>query len=126
MSKAHAKDVAIRDPADQPRAVEGGADCVKVELVSGEWKTPGSLIAQGLARLPQVRLVAERYEGARYGVFVILDGDADEVLDVVFETEQQVMREIPNIPFDLRVRKPHAQWSPDDLLATCLKHYSRL
>jgi len=125
MSRTFPEGVTIREAQDQPRGEEGGAASLDVKQGLEEWKTPGSLIARALLKLPQVRLVAERYEGGRYGVFVILDDDSDEVLDRVFEAEEQTMRELPRIPFDLRVRKPHPEWSEDNLLATCVKRYSR-
>ena len=90
-----------------------------------EWGTPGSVIARLVASRPEVRLVAERYENGRYGVFVILDDDPEDVLDAVFEAERRAMEQLPRIPFDLRVRKPHPDWSDRDLRAGSVAHYAR-
>lgn len=110
---------------DETQGVAEHAKSLIQKMPCGDWMTPGSLIARRIAVIDQVRLVAERPEKARYAVFVILDADPDEVLDAVFEAEQEVMRELPGIPFDLRVRKPHAQWLPNALLSSCARHYTR-
>ena len=110
---------------DETRGVAENAKSLIQETSCGDWMTPGSLIAQRIAAIQRVRLVAERLEKTRYAVFVVLDDDPDEVLDAVFEAEQEVMKELPGIPFDLRVRKPHPQWSPDNLLSSCARHYTR-
>ena len=112
-----------------PREAEGvvaQGDAVEVQAPPAEeWATPGSFIARQVAGVGYVNFVAERLEGARYAVFVILDDDPEDALDSVFEAEQLAMKEIPGISFDLRVRRPHPDWSPDDLLSSCIRHYKR-
>lgn len=100
-------------------------DEIEAVDISPVWLTPGSLIAQWVASIPHVRFVAERLEGIRYAVFVVLDDDPEEVLDAIFQAEQEVMRHVPNMTFDMRVRRPHDGWKPDNLLASCMKHYAR-
>ena len=98
---------------------------VSQDEAAGNWLTPGALIAERVIGLQAVHFVAERLENARYAVFVVLDDDSEDVLDAVFEAEQDFMRAVPNIAFDLRVRRPHNGWDPEPLLATCVAHYKR-
>lgn len=127
MSLIQVEQVEIVSEIDQaePQGVAQQSEMIEVESSGGEWLTPGSLIAQRVAALPQVRFVAERLEGPRYAVFVILDDDPEDVFDVVFAAEQEIMAQVPVMAFDLRVRKPHAGWSPENLFASCTKHYVR-
>ena len=116
----------VREQESGPEGVARQAALLEVTCrEDAEWMTPGSLMAHQLSAIPQVRFVAERLEGARYAVFVVLDDDPEEVLDSVFDAERQTMQRLPGISFDLRVRKPHADWSPDNLLASCFKQYGR-
>ena len=123
--KQHEPVVEVMEGDDEAKAVTGQAGYVKQEDVALDWITPGALIAERVAHLKEVRFVAERLEGGRYAVFVILDEDPDSVLDTIFETEAEVMKQLSNVEFDLRVRKPHPDWSPDNLLSSCAKHYTR-
>lgn len=98
----------------------------EVTSAGGEqWDTPGSLLAQEVASLPEVRYVVERIEADRYQVVVVLDDDPEETLDGIFAAEAELYRRFQRMPFDVRVRKPGADWDSAGLLSDTLHHYER-
>lgn len=109
---------------DAPQAVPSNS--VEVKVYNSVWGTPGLLLARKrLGDLDHVVAIGERLEGARYAVFVVVDDDPDDLLDAIFGAEQEVISEVPSIPFDLRVRSTRDGWSPEALLATCFRQYRR-
>jgi len=122
MSPQEASNVPVEQ---QSIGVPSAVTTVEEDPEIKEWLTPGSIITREMAHFAEVRLVAERLGNNGYVVFLILEDDPEEVLDAAFDAERRAMAMIPQIPFDLRVRKPHPHWAPDDLLATCVTHYAR-
>jgi hypothetical protein len=118
-------DVSVIESGAAPQAVPCGSFEVGMQD-DPLWITPGALLAQKrLCQLEHVVTIGERLEGARYAVFVVVDDDPEELLDAIFGAEQEIMRELPAIPFDLRIRSTRDGWSPDSLLASCIRHYQR-
>lgn len=89
----------------------------------GEWQSPGSLIASACSKLPAVLLVAERYEGNRHSVLVVLREDPEDVLDAIYDAEARTIRELRNIPFDMRVTVPQGPWTSDRVSNNYLVRY---
>lgn len=89
------------------------------------WQTPGAVAAARVAAIPQVRLVLERPEPDRYSVFVVVDDDGDDVLDPILDAERELYGLFRNMPFDLRIMKPAADWDESDLVRSSAEHYRR-
>jgi hypothetical protein len=90
----------------------------------GRWHSPGSLITAACAKFKEVAVVAEKYEGNRHSVLVLLREDPDEVLDAIYDAEAKVIHDLKNMPFDLRVTVPLQAWDLDQLRRTYLVHYA--
>ncbi len=96
---------------------------VTMTTTSATWQTPGACIARAVFGRPEVRLVAERLERDRFGVFVVLYRDPEDVLDAVFEAEHLLYELFPGMPFDVRVMVPGPEWSDEDLRRDAAVHY---
>lgn len=110
---------------DRPVGLAGPAAEVRIPPGSDRWQTPGVHIHQAVAGRPEVRLVAERLDGDRYSVFVVLDSDPEDLLDAIFEAERELYSRVRGIPFDIRVMRPGPEWSDADLKADSICHYDR-
>ena len=92
--------------------------------LSGRWHSPGSLITAACAGFKEVVVVAEKYEGNRHSVLVLLREDPEEVLDAIYDAEAKAINDLKNMPFDLRVTVPLQAWDLDQLRRTYLVHYA--
>jgi hypothetical protein len=90
----------------------------------GSWHSPGSLITAACAKFKEVAVVAEKYEGNRHSVLVLLRQDPDEVLDAIYDAEAKAINDLKNMPFDLRVTVPLQAWDLNQLRRTYLVHYA--
>ena len=97
-----------------------------LRVPSGSWETPGSVLSDRLATCQAVQAIYERLEPDRYALFVILSNDDDAVLDLVFESEQELFKAFPKMPFDLRVMRPSETWDSDALRASSTPHFERV
>lgn len=90
-----------------------------------KWQTPGLVVAENIASHELVRLVLEKVEPDRYVVFVVLDGDPEELLDAIFQTEQSLYETFRKMPFDLRVIKASDEWDAEALARQSIPRYRR-
>jgi len=86
-----------------------------VTATTRRWTTPAIHLASRIAHRDEVRLVLERLEPDHYSVFVVLDRDPEDLLDEIFEAEQDLHGRYRGIPFDVRVIRPAPDWSDADL-----------
>jgi hypothetical protein len=63
------------------------------------------------------------YEGNRHSVLVVLREDPEEVLDAIYDAEAATIRELRNIPFDMRVTVPQGSWDPERVTRNYLVRY---
>lgn len=110
---------------DLQNAVSIAAQVVTVAHSRPEWITPGSHLAQALVGRLEVRRVLERLEADRYQVFVVLDRDPEDLLDLIVDSERELYTRFPGLPFDVRVLCLGPDWSDADLQKACLVHYDR-
>jgi hypothetical protein len=82
-------------------------------------------MARRIAQHPEVKWVLERLERDRLAVFVILDDDPESLLNEIFEAERELYSTFHGLPFDVRVMRPSAAWSPDSILQDTIAHYER-
>lgn len=85
----------------------------------------GAVLAESLAGCSAVRAIYERVEVDRCALVVILDGDDERTLDVVFEGEQELFRAFPSVPFDLRVMRAESAWNADAFRVSCTVRFER-
>ncbi len=108
------RSIGVRDAVVQPAS----------KPLRGRWHSPGSLITAACAGFKEVAVVAEKYEGNRHSVLVLLRQDPDDVLDAIYDAEAQAIQDLKNMPFDLRVTVPSQAWDLDQLRRTYLVHYA--
>ena len=99
---------------------------VTVLMPTGSWETPGTVLCDRLAACDAVQAIYERLEPDRHALFVILTDDDEAVLDLVFETERELFKAFPRMPFDLRVMRPSETWDAEALRASSTAHYERV
>ena len=99
------------------------ASCLTLTVTDTTWRTPGACIAHAVLGRSEVRLVAERLERDRFGVFVVLYSDPEEVLDAIFDAEHLLYERFSGLPFDVRVMVPGPEWSDEDLRRDTVVHY---
>ena len=120
---ANLQEVQVTQPHEQ---VEGmPTRNVQVSLTSVEWLTPGSYIAKSIAGRGEVRMVLQRPETDRCSVYVVLDEDPEDLLDFIFNEEQEFRKSHKMFLFDLRVITPSSDWSDKDLLKGSFAYYKR-
>jgi hypothetical protein len=112
-------------PVVTPLEESVGAPSARVTSPNLDWKTPGSVLAQNLRGVAEIRMILERMEPDRYSVFVVLDSDPEAVLDRIFETEASLYREFPKMPFDVRVTTPSPNWDPGPLMGSTIAWWVR-
>ena len=96
-----------------------------VTAIEADWPTPGLELSREIAALPEVRLIAERFETNRYSVYVILDRDPEGVLDCIYAAESGLYHRLPRLPFDVRVMTPPPGWDEAALKRDALVRYER-
>jgi len=93
------------------------SETAEQRAVAGMWLTPGSYLFREVADRPEILAIVERVEPKRHCVTVALGSDPDDLLDLIFETERQMMATFERLPFDLRVTVPQGE----DALQTILE-----
>ena len=117
--------VKIAQTTEEP--VRGMSAGVRVEgPPSVEWLTPARHIARAIGHRREVRLVAERLEADRYAVFVVLETDPEDLLDLIVDAEHELYDLFRGFPFDIRVMTPPSGWSDADLRRESIVHFQRL
>lgn len=103
-----------------------GVDSADARLAQseGRWESAGSILADRLSAMAEVVMILERLEGDRTTIFVVLRDDPEPVLDAVFAAEGELLRSC-DLPFDLRVMKPHDPSDLQSLRATSIQRFIR-
>lgn len=81
----------------------------------GAPSTPGRCLAEALASIPEVRLIAEQTASGHTVVLVLLDCDSESLLDAIFAAEQPLYARFPRTPFEVHVTTPGPDWDEGDL-----------
>ena len=117
------KQIELTQPA--PGATGKPTSPVAVHFSETIWSSPGTHLASRVASRAEVRLILERLERDRFSVFVVLDEDPEDLLDAIFDAEEEIFKIFRGIPFDLRVIKPTSDWSDQDLRQDTICRYDR-
>ena len=115
-----------RESVGKPSPVEvTPAETAEHSAVGNTWLTPGSYLSREVASRPEVVAIVERVEPERHCVVVALKSDPDELLDVIFDAEREMVGRFEKVPFDLRVTVPESQEALESILRSGIVHYPR-
>jgi hypothetical protein len=89
------------------------------------WKTPGLHFADKISANKNVRFVGELVEKDHIQVTIVVDDDPEELLDKIFEAEEEMYESEKSLRFDCRVRVVPAQEKIDSISDSYLVRYIR-
>ena len=92
-------------------------------IISGQ--TPGMYLSQKIFGTTLLRCVAEKFKQDHYQISVILDDDPEELLDLIFETEQKIFKKNLGVKVDIRVSVFPPQKNISYIIENSIVHYDR-
>ncbi len=105
--------------------------CEKAEITQlgdfeVQWQTPGLYLAQKIVHNPLVRFIGEIIQSDYIQVIVVVDDDAEELIDKIFSLEQEMYQKFHKLKFDLRLRVMSADEDIELIKTTTINRYDRL
>ena len=97
----------------------------RVDSETSDWLTPGRVLAERIAHREEVRLVLERLGPNRNIVFVVLERDPEDILNLIYDAEHELYSRFQRLPFDVRVTTVGPTWSDEGFRSTAFVHYDR-
>jgi hypothetical protein len=89
------------------------------------WQTPGMYLAQKIFGNNLLRCIAEKFKGDHYQIYVILDDDPEELLDLIFDTEQKIFEKFSGVKVDIRISVFHPKKDISYIIENSIVHYDR-
>ena len=92
----------VSDAKIKNKNIEKPINDIKV-ITNLSWQTPGIYLAQKIFGRKELRCIAEKFKIDHYQIYVILDDDPEELLDLIFDTEKKIFQKFSGVKVDIRV-----------------------
>lgn len=111
--------------ADLKKVKQPSPDVYQPMGFSGYWLTPSLYMVQHIGTEPLVRFIGERVESDHMQTIILIDDDPEDLLDKIFNSEQEMYKKFKGLRFDVRVQVLDKSVDIDQYKANVSSYFDR-